>query len=261
MKTVENTRAGDPEAARIGGRVRELRLGRRWSQAMLARELDLSQGRLSQIERGQGSLSAEQFLRVLKLFNVGVEAFDDAAYVDGSPVQNALARLGASHLAEARVLVPSALTDPLDVLVSVLLHPESPRHVAALAPVLVAQVDRVSLAEAAARLATFGRAARLGWLLEGLAAALAAEPPATEAALLRQRRRASTAIELFLQGGMLRPPEADAPIDLWDPEIRSVATAERVMAEAEALARKWRVATRIGVDELRSALRAARVGR
>lgn len=249
------------EAARIGGRVRELRLERRWSQEMLAEELGLSQGRLSQIERGQGSFSAEQLLRILKLFNVGVEQFDAPPKVDASPVQNALARLGASHLVEARVLVPAALSDPLDVVLAVMLHPESSRHVAALAPVIVAQVDRIALPEAAARLAAFGRQARLGWLLDSVAAAIEAEPLATESAERRQRRRTATAIDVFLRSGMLVPPAPDAPLDLFDPDIRSLATAERVAADASAEARRWRIATRLSVQDFRKALRAAHVGR
>lgn len=248
----------DADTARIGHRVRLLRLERRWSQAMLGEELGLSQGRLSQVERGHASLSAGQFLRVLRLFNVGVEAFDAPPTVDASPVQNALARLGASHLVEARLLVPSPLNEPLEVLLAVLLHPESPRHVAALAPVLVANVDRISLAEAATRLATFGRARRLGWLLETVAAVLEGEPLATASALRRQRQRTQTAIRVFLQSAMIVPPSADAPVDLFDPDIRSVATAERVVAEASAEARRWRVATRLRSADFRKALRAAR---
>jgi transcriptional regulator with XRE-family HTH domain len=43
---------------RVGKTVRELRHARRWTQAELARRLDVSQGRLSEIEAGKGSFTA-----------------------------------------------------------------------------------------------------------------------------------------------------------------------------------------------------------
>lgn len=246
------------DAARIGGLVRELRSQRRASQSWLALELGISQGRLSEIERGHGSFSAEQFIRILKLFNVGAEHFDEAQELDASPVQNALSRLGASHLVEARVLVPAGLTQPLDVVLAVLLHPESARHVSALAPVVVTQVDRISFPELAARLAAWGRQSRLGWLLESLTEMIETEPPSTESASRRKVRRAATTIELFVGSGMLQVPEANAPFDLIDPDIRSVATAERILRTASRHAQKWHVATRIDVDNFREAWRSAR---
>jgi transcriptional regulator with XRE-family HTH domain len=45
----------------IARNVRELRKERRWTQAELAKRLDLSQARLSEIEGGDGSFTAEQF--------------------------------------------------------------------------------------------------------------------------------------------------------------------------------------------------------
>ena len=60
---------------RAVAKVRELRTERRWTQAVLAEKLGLSPARLSEIERGGGSFTAEQFLEVLRLFNVNVDAF------------------------------------------------------------------------------------------------------------------------------------------------------------------------------------------
>jgi transcriptional regulator with XRE-family HTH domain len=248
-----------PAVRAIGPIVRELRTQRRWSQSQLARELGLSQPRLSQIERGQGSFSAEQLLRILGIFNVGVELFAPA--VRGSAIQNALARHGASHLSLDDVLVPSTLAEPLDVLCEVLRSPESARHLTALAPVLVANVDRISLAEAAARLARIGREARLGWLLDSLRAALAAASPPPRTADRRDRRRADLAAELALRSGVVRPPSEVAPLDLLDPEIRSAETAARVIREASEEAARWRVATRLRSSDFLDALEAAREAR
>lgn len=86
----------------IAQRVRELRKERRWTQAHLAAELDISQGRLSDLERGNGSFSAEQLLRILRLFNAPITQFEPAPSqtTTTAKLQNALARLGARHLRE-----------------------------------------------------------------------------------------------------------------------------------------------------------------
>jgi transcriptional regulator with XRE-family HTH domain len=251
---------GENSASSIGPRVRELRERRRWSQVELARELGLSQPRLSQIERGQGSFSAEQFLRILTLFNVGVEHFVAAA-PKASPIQNALARHGATHLVEGDALVPSTLAEPIEVVWDVLRSPESPRHVTALAPVLVVNVDRISLPELAARLARLGREARLGWLLESFRIALAGVEGFRTAAERRDLRRADLAAELALQSGILRPPPSTAPLDLLDLDVRSLKTAERIGTEASPEAKRWRIATRLHSIDFLEAMEAAREAR
>src|SRR5580658_327261 len=91
----------------IARTVRELRKERRWTQAELAKRLDLSQARLSEIEGGDGSFTAEQFLLLLRLFNVGTNRFapsggSSAGHDHEAQIQNALARLGALHLKENR---------------------------------------------------------------------------------------------------------------------------------------------------------------
>src|SRR5271170_6034924 len=96
----------------IAKNVRELRKERRWTQAELAKRLDLSQARLSEIEGGDGSFTAEQFLLLLKLFNVGANRFAPSAGPSAShdreaQIRNALARLGALHLQENRDVLPS----------------------------------------------------------------------------------------------------------------------------------------------------------
>ncbi|HEY1551708.1 MAG TPA: helix-turn-helix transcriptional regulator [Kofleriaceae bacterium] len=92
---------------RIAERIRELRRSRQWTQAELAKQLELSQSRLSEIENGSGSLSAEQLLRVLALFNVGVESFVEKPNDPHQELQNALARFGAKHLVESDTIIPT----------------------------------------------------------------------------------------------------------------------------------------------------------
>lgn len=78
-------------------RLREVRLPRGWTQAHLAARLGLSQARLIVVERGEGTISAEQFIAFLALSNLSIDAFLPAANID-SAFQNALARLGAHGL-------------------------------------------------------------------------------------------------------------------------------------------------------------------
>ena len=101
MNTDKYSHSLEKDRAQVAQKVRELRRGRRWTQAELSRRLHLSQGRLSEVERGAGSFTAEQFLAILKLFNVPVSHFYHAAPDQASELQNALARLGALHLQES----------------------------------------------------------------------------------------------------------------------------------------------------------------
>lgn len=55
MTSSEPSSSLDKLRIRVGKRVRELRHARRWTQVELARQLDVSQGRLSEIEAGKGS--------------------------------------------------------------------------------------------------------------------------------------------------------------------------------------------------------------
>src|SRR5262249_18893316 len=96
-----NASAPERNRARIAREVKRLREDRRWTQAELSKRLGLSQSRLSEIERGQGSFTAEQFLTILKLFNVSVTRFASARK-PSTELQNALARLGADHLQESQ---------------------------------------------------------------------------------------------------------------------------------------------------------------
>ena len=73
MDDVKLSQQLEKTKADIARKVHDLRRGRRWTQAELARRLDLSQSRLSEVERGDGSFTAEQFLTILRLFNVSVQ--------------------------------------------------------------------------------------------------------------------------------------------------------------------------------------------
>ena len=90
------------DRTKIGAKIRDLRQQRHWSQGELAKLLEISQPTLSEIERGEASLSAENLLRILRIFNVGVDHFEAAAE-RSSPIQNALARHGAPTSCRRRI--------------------------------------------------------------------------------------------------------------------------------------------------------------
>ena len=79
----------------IGARLRELRQERRWTQQRLAALLGITQGHLSQLERGKREFTAQQLLTILKHFNVPIDYFSGEKVSAGSQIQNALARQGA----------------------------------------------------------------------------------------------------------------------------------------------------------------------
>ena len=151
---------------RIGKRVRALRQERQWTQAELADRLNLSQSRFSEIERGHGSFTAEQFLVILRLFNAPLSDFSDAPSDPHAEIQNTLARLGAAHLRESTDVLPSEqLADVGDAVREALLA-GTPRLITGLAPVLVRHADNVNLGDLSARLTQIGLQRRLGWLVE-----------------------------------------------------------------------------------------------
>jgi transcriptional regulator with XRE-family HTH domain len=249
--------------AQISRRVRRLREDRRWTQAELADDLGLSQSRLSEIERGQGSFTAEQFLTILKLFNVSVTHFASERRRPTAELQNALARLGAAQLQESSNVLPSEqLEEVADVAREVLVSTESPRHVTALAAVIVANIDRVNLKRLQTQLVELGFERRLGWVvantLEAVRRELKHELPRKWALLYR---RAEVVLETFLA---LEQPRrwlkgaVKAP-DILDTDIVSTKTLEEVQSTASSISKQWGIATGIQVEDFVHALRGSRV--
>src|SRR5256885_1309157 len=113
-----------PNNNEISNKVKLLREQRQWTQAELSRQLGLSQSRLSEIERGQGSFTAEQFIAILRLFNVPVTHFVSERKAS-SEIQNALARLGAAQLQEdPNYLSSDLIREASDIVREVLIAPD-----------------------------------------------------------------------------------------------------------------------------------------
>jgi transcriptional regulator with XRE-family HTH domain len=248
----------------IASGVRALRRGRRLSQVQLAAQLGVSQGRLSELERGDGSFTAEQLLLMLKLFNVTVSYFAPPTHDHDAKTQNALARLGAAHLRESDDVLPSEDLDDVGDVVREVLLAGSSRHMTALAPVLVRNIDRVNLRTLRVELAQAGLERRLAWLvdntLEAVRCELRRSPPRSTA--LRYRR-AEAVLEVFselaLAQAQERGPLGVAERDLLDPTIRSTKTRRDVAVASSPISQRWGIITSIQPEDFVEALRAAHV--
>lgn len=249
----------------IAQRVRALRKERQWTQAELAGQLGLSQSRLCEIEKGQGSFTAEQFLLILQLFNVPAASFAvETHQPKDKELQNALARLGASHLHESLDILPSEqLVQAMDVLRETLIAAESPRHVTALAAVLVHNIERINRRKLYSEFVVVGFERRLGWLLENTVTAIHAEAATTnERAWVQAFRRSEMILTMFLDRVQLKPESESATweqlADVLDSDIRSKKSLDAVLASCSAISRRWCIATSLQPEDFIDALRASR---
>jgi transcriptional regulator with XRE-family HTH domain len=245
--------------SQIGAKVRELRNGRRWTQAELAQRLGLSQARLSEIERGQGSFSAEQLLEIFLLFNVDPSFFSSGVQRTSHEDQlwNAAARLGASHLAESEDVLPSQHVQQVnDLLREGLAYARSPRLLTALAAVLVARADELQLHYIEEQLLRLGLAHRLLWLVDNTLAAvqslLAAAPPR---ALAMRYQRAEVVLSTWLRTP--RPKAAAKTADVLDVDIRSDKSRALTEKQRSRISKRWGVLSEIQPDDFARAVAAA----
>ncbi|HPH69655.1 MAG TPA: helix-turn-helix transcriptional regulator [Kofleriaceae bacterium] len=238
---------------RIASKVRSLRVARGWTLQELAKELGVSLSRLSEVERGDGSFTAEQLLVLLRIFNVPVSEFAAPEKTDyATQLQNALAYLGAQRLRESTAATPSDALHNAHAAIRETLLAGSSRQIASLPAVLVRNIERIALPRLHAELAQLGYEARFGWLLDHAIAALDEVAPqrGTDVALKGARLR------LHLAAQRLRPPTgSDAVDDILDSHIRSERSLELARKASSAIARKWRIITNIQLTDFVAALR------
>lgn len=261
MRPAESRSLLERAKEHISAKVRELRTERRWTQRDLAQHLGLSQSRLSEIERGAGSFSAEQLLVILHLFQVDVSAFDISPPDRSGALQNALIRLGATHLRQVSdAQVTSEFAEPAVVVSEVLQEPVSARHLTALAPVLVRQADAISLARIQGQLSAVGRPNRLAWLADNVVEALE-HSTAKQAPLSwrRQAARASVVLGEFVLriGPLLQPPGHPGPRDILDPDLRSPLSIERTWERGSETSRQWNIVSALTPSDFADALHQA----
>jgi len=249
----------------IAAKVRELRQSRNWTQAELSKQLQMSQSYLSEIERGTGSFTAEQFLFLLKLFNVPASDFVSDPGEQDLQIQNALARLGALHLQESDVLPSEQLEDVHDVVREVLVDGSS-RTVTALAPILVRHAERLNLARLHAELEKLGMERRLAWVLENTLMALerlhkGSGSKSREWAKID--RRAELSLGSFWEFVSAQDRARSQPAfssDVLDATIRSRRTLDEVRSSASKISQRWGIVTSLQVEDFLQALKAARAG-
>lgn len=250
----------------IADSVRRLRGSRGWTQKELAENIGISQARLSELEHGDGSFTAEQLLLLARLFNVPVSrlAGDRGSDDSHADLQNALARLGAANLRESADVLPSERLDDVSRVVKEALVDGAPRIVVAVAPVIVHQIDRIRLPRIDVELRALGLDRRLPWVAENLLAAIDSE---RTVALTREvaalYRRASTLLEQYLEAATQRIDATrigPALIDVLDGTIRSKRSLEQTVEKGSNISRRWSIATGLTPSDFAKALEAARAG-
>lgn len=245
----------------IGLKLKALREARLISQVELAKRLEISQAGLSKIERGVSSLNTEDFLQVLRTFNVPASHFypDKGKGSSEDVLQNALTRLGAVHLYENTSLPSENLEQANQVIREVLADGRNPRHITALAPVIVAQIRQISLSKLWSELASLGLERRLGWTLENTSEALKLVSKPLDSTVSERHRQAETVLDRFLAN---ISAATSAAYDVLVPDIVGVAApSERTISSLEKKASqtstKWRILSPIKVQDFVEALEAS----
>ncbi|MBP9085182.1 MAG: helix-turn-helix transcriptional regulator [Kofleriaceae bacterium] len=238
---------------RIASKVRALRVARGWTLQELAKELGVSLSRLSEVERGDGSFTAEQLLVLLRIFNVPVSEFATPEKTEyATQLQNALAYLGAGRLRESAVVTPSEALYKAHAAIRETLLAGTSRQIASLPAVLVRNIERIALARLHAEFAQLGYQARFGWLLDHAIAALDEVIPqhATRVELKGARLR------LRIAAQRMRPLTAgEAVDDVLDNTIRSERSLELARKSSSDISRKWNVITSLQPADFVAALR------
>lgn len=242
----------DNRRRRIAKQILQLRTDRGWSQTELAGQLGLSQSRLSELERGNGSFSAEQLLLVLELFGVSAAQFADRPANARSKLQIALAQYGAKHLVEPSDTLPSERLADLTRLVIEVLVDGTPRLVTALAPVLIRNGEQVNLSRAQVELRRLGYEHRLPWLVDNVLEAIT--DLEAERITFKHAFASSANLELFRD--LLPKPPASAPLDILDSAIRSAKTMAKVHASGSDASERWHIVTALQPSDFADALRA-----
>ena len=245
----------------IGLKLKALREARRFSQAALSERLEISQAGLSKIERGASSLNAEDLLQVLRIFNVPVSYFypDQEARAHEDILQNALSRLGATELYVNASLPSENLEQANQVIREVLVDGRNPRHITALAPVIVAQIHQVHLPRLWAEFIQLGLSQRLGWVLENTLEALRQIPRPADLATFRRYREAETALQQFLDGiqATAKPTYDTPPWDVLGVSAPSTRSRAELQKQSSPLSTKWNILSPFQVQDFVNVLKAS----
>ena len=238
--------------------LKRLRKEKGFTQSQMSQVLGISQSRLSEIEQGKGSIAAEQLLFLLKEFNLRLDDFWSKPPQNiSAQLENSLHRLGAYYLVPNPSLVPSdRLSEVHDVLRETLIGVPSKNHILALAPVIVRQIKLINFDTLCMKLYDLGIDARVWWIVEGT--------------LWAVRQRLKWVLPLDIQDFYQLAVEILSrktkpanyffnvrkgyPQDVFDSDILSAKDFEEVRKKRDELATRWRLITRIRVENLAGAL-------
>jgi transcriptional regulator with XRE-family HTH domain len=228
--------------------------------------LGLSQNRLSEIERGLGSFTAEQFLLVLKTFSVPLRHFSSGHTLSEEKLlQNAITRLGFNPLHENRDLLPTEKLENATVVIrEVLTSSASPRQITALAPVILNQPNSLGLNNLRLQFSGEGRINRLGWLFESILTAVRNDLRANPHTLSREWKDRYHRTIVLLENLLHYPSFAVRPLknkseDPLEPGVlQSEENFEEAKTSRDQIAKKWGVVTRIKTEDFVRALKGTR---
>lgn len=143
---------------------------------------------------------------------------------------------------------------------------ESPRHLTALAPVVVHNVDRINLVKPEARFVEAKRERRFAWLVANILEAVRQELPQVQRRPWTPLyRRAEVVLREWLE--FLTPADIaersrveNKPLDILDPDIRINKTLEEIKASSSDISWRFGIVSSLQPADFAEALRAARAG-
>ena len=241
--------------------LQKLRRERGLSQVELAKVLTVSQPTLSLIESGKGSLTAEQFLYLLQHYNLALDYFFAKKKEDNieAELQNALARFGAKHLRES-ILTSLSLRyrDVNELILAVLSSPLSSRHIAALAPVVLRQINTVLFGRLFTQLHELGQERRLFWFFEMLDTAFALRWQDRLTTLQKRGYRLAMRViteefELLLRQYQERHPSMEWRDDIL---VRGTTSSQsrNDSTTRDVIAKNWRIMTELKANDFYKSL-------
>lgn len=234
--------------------VKTARKKRRLSQSELAKRLDITQARYSQIENGKGSFSAEQLIELVRFFNIPLSAFETSkkTFDEEQVLQNAIAYFGGQNLYEASDLLPSEKFDKLNgVIVETMIAGGPSRLLTSLAAVIVKNVSDVDFHWIESRLFQRGCLNRWGWLLENTLEALEQYPNYNKKVYGKAHFRISRGLDI------LKLEWETGKETILDNNIASEKTLRLITDERSDISKKWKIISRIQAEDFKIALNEA----
>lgn len=251
----------------IGDRVRNLRHERRLPQRHLAKALGVSQATISRIEAGKEAVSVRQLLAICRLFNVLPTSFLPEEGSAQTQLRRSLVRHGAKNLLDDERTLPSArFANIKEAIRETLIAAESPRDIAALAPVIVKNVGTLPFSDISSGLFHLGEhlQRRFCWLLDNVVEALELELKSPALAHLQKIRllRAKTRITAEFNG-VKRPWKSvyGEPInfkeDVLDLDLNTPQSIDEARSESSSVSKRWKIVSRLQPEDFAASLHEA----